>query len=524
MSSTDTPSPAEAASRSQSMAISNPPGPSGPLQGQKSLFRIPMYKPTGTRSSSTGEHPTKREFRARRSHRKSRAGCLVCKTRRVKACCFVPAVTKTGPHPCDEAKPHCLRCQKHGVECVYTAPGDSTGGEGGAALLAQTKPGFASPDSRAYSMHLLEVSEKIDELLGLGSKKRQLPGTVGALHHFHNVTTPTVGAPRTQELLRQEVAELAFSVSAKRVSIVAKQLTRQTQTPFVMHTLIAVATSHLSHAVPDNTAYKLAEAYHWQRAIGQYSKELASGVGPHNMDSLFSTCLLMTVNSFALDEYNPRKSFVFSDDPGALSWLILQGGLRHLLGLTRPWLCISMWLGVFMDNVEESKVFDDHRPGRAGLHPALADICGIEDTTTEESNPYLWPLRMLTALLAAERSMKSFSMYTTFMGRLLPIFWDRLANKDPPALVILGWWLALLDSIGLWWAQTRVRSECAAICMYLEDSEDARVLRLLEFPAGVAGYLLKHVQDQTWEEDSAVIDTLLLCQPDTDFAALAEMR
>ncbi|RHZ45117.1 Zn(II)2Cys6 transcription factor domain-containing protein [Aspergillus thermomutatus] len=461
----------EAANRTQSKTNPQPSGPSGPLQGQKSLFRVPLYRSSATGPSSS-EGSTERVYHARRPHRKSRFGCLACKRRRVK---------------CDETQPHCLRCQKHGVTCVYAGQDCSANERGVVSLFIEKKPELVSPSSREYSMYLLEVAEKIDDLLQLGSKKRHLPDAVRALHHFHYATTPTIANQRTQKLMRNQLTQLAFN------------------TPFLMHTVIAVATSHLRYVVPDNTTYKMAEAYHWQQAISQYSKELACTVGPHNMDALFSTCLLMTVHSFALEEYNPRRSFVFSDDPGALSWLTLQGGLRHLLGLTQPWLCISMWWEIFMASREETQAFGDHGPGRVGLHPELADICGIDDTATEESNPYLWPLRMLTPLLQAERSIKSFSKYTNFMGRLLPSFWAQLAKKDPPALIILSWWLALMDSVRLWWAENRVRSECAAICMYLENSEDPRILKLLEFPAEVCGYLLKHVQERAEMEGPLII-------------------
>jgi hypothetical protein len=47
-----------------------------------------------------------------------------------------------------------------------------------------------------------------------------------------------------------------------------------------------------------------------------------------------------------------------------------------------------------------------------------------------------------------------------------------------------------------WWAETRVRSECTAICIKLEDSDDPILLMLLEFPAQRCGYLLRHVQEQ----------------------------
>ncbi|KAB8269903.1 hypothetical protein BDV30DRAFT_229383 [Aspergillus minisclerotigenes] len=275
--------------------------------------------------------------------------------------------------------------------------------------------------------------------------------------------------------------------------------------PFLMHAIIGAATSHLRRIYPENNTYTMVEAYHWQKAIKQYSEEISTAVGPHNMDPLYSACLLMTIHSFSLEEYNPRSSFVFSDDPESLNWLMLQSGLRYLLQLTVPWMTQSMWWDVFKRSREGNPLYDDHRPGRVDLHPELADICGIDDSTTEETNPYHWPLRMLTPLLSLERSLKTFTHYTNYMGRLLPDYYDQLLKKDPPALIILSWWLALIVNLDVWWMETRAKSECVAICMYLEESDDPRILSLLEFPAQACGYLLKHVQERIERQYDLVV-------------------
>jgi hypothetical protein len=85
---------------------------------------------------------------------------------------------------------------------------------------------------------------------------------------------------------------------------------------------------------------------------------------------------------------------------------------------------------------------------------------------------------------------------TTFMGRLLPEFTNLLLQKDTKALVILSYWLAKMCSVKLWWIRSRVRLECMAICMYLENSDDSRILKLLESPAESCGYLLRHVREE----------------------------
>lgn len=430
----------------------------GPFQGQKSLFRVTVRPSTGTGASATADSSQERIYHARRPHRKSRAGCVTCKQRRIK---------------CDEAKPHCVRCQKHGVACSYDAPPPASKG-----WLAQVP--LVGPDPTAYSMSLFAVSSHIDDLLNIKGRDGQFSDGLRALHHWHESTYPTVSEGPEQRVMRCKIIQLAF------------------ETPFLMHTIVATAATHLRHvhiASNNDPSYKLLEATHWQKSINQYSRELSTGLTPKNMDGLFSACLLMTVNSFHLDQYDPRSSFIFSSDPTALNWLQLQSGLRHLLMLAGPWICKSMWWGMFQQSRNENPLFEDDRPGREGLEPRFADVCGIDETTTIDSNPYLWPLRMLTPLLGMERSAASMAQYTNFMGRLLPPYMEKLRQRDPPALLILGTWLSLMAGMELWWADTRARSECAAICMFLRDSEDPLVVELLEMPAKTCGFVRGRVEE-----------------------------
>ncbi|GLI77316.1 hypothetical protein PoHVEF18_005605 [Penicillium ochrochloron] len=277
-----------------------------------------------------------------------------------------------------------------------------------------------------------------------------------------------------------------------------------------MHAIIGIATSHLCSVVPNNSQYRITEAHHWAQAIRQYADEVSSGINKGNMDKLYSTCLLLTVHSFMLPEFNPRSSFVFSNDPTTLNWLLLQSGLRYLLERTGPWMSESMWWATFMDSRVPDIDFEDNRPGRVDLDPDFADLCGITESSTVDNNPYLWPLRMLSWLLVLEMSPRSSQTYNMWMGRLEPEYHACLLAKDPPALVLLAWWLALVCHVDEWWVVNRARSECTAICMLLEDSLDPLVLKLLEFPAESCGYLLRHVQERTALEFQD--DLLLVCE------------
>lgn len=53
------------------------------MQGQKLVFRVPNYK-SNTSPNCGSEQPAGLVYHSRRSHRKSRGGCVNCKQRRVK--------------------------------------------------------------------------------------------------------------------------------------------------------------------------------------------------------------------------------------------------------------------------------------------------------------------------------------------------------------------------------------------------------------------------------------------------------
>ncbi|KAL3469773.1 hypothetical protein BJX99DRAFT_64578 [Aspergillus californicus] len=432
------------------------------LQGQNVPFRVKLLK------------AEQRVYHARRPHRKSREGCAKCKQRRVK---------------CDETWPRCQKCTKLNLECIYEAilpPGCGTLKKQSSDQLAiaqflERAPSI-SPNSTAHSLAVHAVGIQIDELLQVKQGKfAECLSNLDTLRHFQDTITPTIISESGREVMRGKMIRLAL------------------ESPFLMHSIVAVAIAHLRQTLPstakDLAKYTLLETHHWQHAIRQYAVELQSPTSAENMDALFSACLLLTINSFAMERntFNPRLSFVFSDNPpGSLNWLFIQSGLRHLLSRTGPWLKKSMWWDMFMDS--RGNTFDDTRSGRDGLHPPLADLCGIDASSTTESNPYLWPLRMLTPLLALTPSLKTFPRITTFMGRLLPDYYACLVRREPPALVLLAWWLSLMLGVDLWWVNTRARSECVAICMYLEDTcfLDPLVLQLLEVPAQACGYLLAH--------------------------------
>ena len=264
----------------------------------------------------------------------------------------------------------------------------------------------------------------------------------------------------------------------------------------MMHAVLGVAVTHLRQCSPDDISYRVAESFHCRNAIRLYRRELTSSVGLHNMDMLIGTYLLSGIFCFFTEGYKPADSWVFSSDPTALNWLLVQCGLRCIIASTYPYFKQSVWSRIFIECDDENHTFNNHTPGRKGLHPGLADLCDIGDTTTENDNPYHWPLRMLSPMLKLDPTRIHCFRLTSFVPRLLPEFTSLLIQKDPKALVILSYWLAKMSMVNLWCFHPRAELECTAICMYLENSKDPRILKLLEFPAESCGYLLRHVKEE----------------------------
>ncbi|KAM5447794.1 hypothetical protein MaudCBS49596_005814 [Microsporum audouinii] len=436
--------------------------------GNQVVFRIknctaPKRSERRNISSSGSDQSTEKLCNSRKSHRKSRAGCGNCKKRRVK---------------CDETKPHCRRCEAYGVSCDYLDQQALVPRKAGSnSPIYRAEDGFGFIDSVLHAMSRTDLAARLTYALQLGSKAKIRPlsadsKSVIAFHQFLNV-----------EHDMNVLSDAGITV------MITKVLPLAFKTPYLMHAILGVGATAVCDKAQGDSSYKVLHAYHWQQTIKQYQEEIQTSIGLHNMDGLMSTCMFMSSIAFLGADPDYTKSWVFTNDPADLNWLLIQGGLRFLLSHLSCYLQHSIWHDVFMESSDE-ETFGDHRPGIEGLHPELAGVCGITEATTEDNNPCLWPLRMLTPILKLECKRENFIKILGFMGRLLPDYTNKLLAKDPGCMIILAYWLGKLCERADWWLYSRAQIECYALCAYLEPLGDPRILELLEYPAKQCGYLL----------------------------------
>ncbi|KAL4906957.1 hypothetical protein BDW74DRAFT_150064 [Aspergillus multicolor] len=417
-------------------------------------------------------------YHARRAHRKSRNGCLVCKGRRVK---------------CDERKPSCLRCENYGAQCIYTqtlAPFSKASGSSTPSSLTLNTGRLRStpPNSTLTSMSISDMVNQVRSALGndlsfapraMGNLDAVLNLSVNCFRFMITCTTDSVfAAPHIQRVMRREMVHVAFDNN------------------YLMYTLLGCGILHMNRLSPGSVteSRQLAEAYFWQRALRLYSSALQHPINEKNVSALISACMLMGVTSLIPLNFEIKDSWIFTGRSSDLNWLAVQGGLACILKIAARYVPGSIWGEPFSQSHNlESRLFRyEISKGREGLHPQLSDLCGITEDTTEDTNPYWYAIKLLTPYLALEANAANAVQCTTWMGRIEPSFVNMCRERDPRALVILAYWMGLMCTLSQWqpWVEGRVRQECIAVCIYLESLGDPEIRPFLEFPAQAAGYTL----------------------------------
>lgn len=301
------------------------------------------------------------------------------------------------------------------------------------------------------------------------------------LHHFDTTTYRSMGSEMGQEIVRACIYTIAI------------------ETPHLMHALHGVAATHLSHLVPasqhlvQHNRNKVAAAYHWQKCLQLFRAELEAGATKQNMDALISTVMLISTHQFMLPDLDsePSKSFVFApahQREACLSWLFINSGFMALWRSLGDDVAHSLWMPVLQDADIQTLKSPTHMwmPGDE-THNLFLDLCEIDVFSTPEGNQYYTPLENLLFLRQLGRDGNFFNKAINFLGGMDSRYHRLLVARDKRALIILAHWLALMSDIQQWWISGRCKLECLAITTFLMHDRDVRVLKLLEYPAMIAG-------------------------------------
>ncbi|KAK7218279.1 hypothetical protein V2G26_006282 [Clonostachys chloroleuca] len=376
-----------------------------------------------------------RQYKKRKTHPKSRGGCGSCKLKRVK---------------CDETKPACKRCLRTGTKCIYK---DTNG-------TSSKSMGKQKQDTSPLPLHahgeLIQQIALPTVTLELQADQPASPfGTprFTLLRHFYHV-----------------FAQLDMFDGVATDPVVSLALSR----PHLMNAMLAVSASHLRcHATTPVPSHRIAEHYQQSLAVRGFQTALEESWDPLSADALLLTSMLLNLLTFSIvEDDDPWKSWVFSDDPDRLGWLGLHLGMKPLLISTAAYRKEGTMLQWMFDASDDDKRTFNGTPQPLDRVPrAWTELCGISPSQAHRPDPdhvFYEPVRILGELKDMEPRHELLFIYVSFVGKLHNEFRRLLESGNPAAMWLFGYWLGLVARFNFWWCNNRVRRDHQAICIWFE--------------------------------------------------------
>ncbi|KAL4878279.1 hypothetical protein BJY04DRAFT_113532 [Aspergillus karnatakaensis] len=360
----------------------------------------------------------------RRSHQKSRHGCLECKRRRVK---------------CDESRPVCANCARRQTDCEY----DSSG-----PLRWMTDEPSRSP--RAMS----------DRQQAPPSPDFSLLGQLRRSNHNSNgdLVLPPLNI-NDLELMLQWVNEThcIFTRGQQteaiwRTHVPEEALSHQ----FLMHGILALSALHISCTRLPRVPTELGQSgkdylqiaiSHQDQALALFREQLGD-INITNGKAMFAFASITVLYAFGFPRTPEPGSTAVGD---LVQAFVLVRGVQHIL---------NQAMRIIFDDLvwaplQEVNDYDSILPGEARvaidrLHKAN-EACTRQDPILHDSFLYQEAIDHLADLMAAVFAGLGFAMACRWAIKLQPAFVDRLRDRRPLALVILAHYGSLFPQFQEMW-------------------------------------------------------------------------
>ncbi|KAI1272821.1 hypothetical protein F5Y07DRAFT_284517 [Xylaria sp. FL0933] len=352
----------------------------------------------------------------RRPHSKSRTGCRVCKSRRVK---------------CDETRPSCRRCQTHGVQCDFLFENDTTtaprvhqdsSSRDALSIHQLTSPSIAStPEASRYPTPWFSVFE------------------LELFHHFITSTSLTLAFdPTVRSFWRVNVPQLGFSH------------------PYVLKAVFAIAALHLSRLRPQQKDALVEQAMVHYTAASSTALPLIPTATGDNFPPIFHFSMLTTIITFARPR-TPDNLLLVSN--GILpDWLIVTRGIRVLLQSEgEAVLSMSCLDALFYRSLKLSTAWETADQEHEGL-------AELENNFRTHSQPHK-VADLCHGILTLKRCFNLYAMdgYSEEERMRSALLWlvkipdpliELLKDHDNEALCVLAFFCVLLKRMDyMWWIE-----------------------------------------------------------------------
>ncbi|KAK5674737.1 hypothetical protein LTS10_012473 [Elasticomyces elasticus] len=430
--------------------VQEKPG-SGP-QGQA----VSLYNETGARR--------------RRTHQKSKKGCVSCKQRRVK---------------CDELRPACGQCTEKKWACEFpeqevtqkkpktpvplpalvrypsTPPTSVSGGSTG-----WSAGGSASPpiETREWlHAQVLSSLARINVPNRLGdSPIYQQSDAVELVDHIFDYSDLWIGSHVSQGVIQTHGFDMALDAE------------------YLLHAMLACAAKHLSYLHPDVKKYEVAATLHYTRSLQAYSAQLCYDLERGNANAMLATSGLLAKLTF-INTPTMCANRPLAADNGPTAWIRSMQGVKTIMSTPR---LRAQLEGGFMRPILEKYREAIPAPAETPLLEsriieAMRRLCEVH---SELADPYTAVLGRLEPLVLHNPTHTNVESYMSFISGLDSTFIELLERNDTRALLILLCWCAKLPLIKQWWTSV-ARIEFLRISVHLSTVNDPSVQELLSLIA-----------------------------------------
>lgn len=258
----------------------------------------------------------------------------------------------------------------------------------------------------------------------------------------------------------------------------------------MMHRRYAAAPDHM------RTAPSEKETFHWYHGTGIFSRKLSEPIKDDDRDPLWgAAAILGAITIGSIDASSPEEAWPLKP-PSAedLDWLRMSDGKKEVWKLVDPLRPDSVWSSA-MDyhRQQDPEPYDHPVPELNMLYPFLTKIYAYDPSLDGENpdDPYHTAASILVRLLELDCNHSTIMYFLSFLGHMDPRYRNLLHQKDPRALLLLGWWYGKMCQYNVWWISRRMTLEGQAICLYLEryHSDQKDIMRLLDYPRVMTGLI-----------------------------------
>ncbi|KAH7118519.1 hypothetical protein B0J13DRAFT_513515 [Dactylonectria estremocensis] len=359
-------------------------------------------------------------IKPRRSHRKSRNGCRVCKARHMK---------------CDETRPACINCSVAGRQCEYKSvaasrPKIPNKSDGFLAPSPVSQASNPSPASVATSASSPSHHQQHPEYNGPPIPVPDGPNlfTLEHLAFFHHA----------QYYFNSEL--MADGSSAYTAATVIEY---GLQAPYLMNELLAVAALHLGHLNPGRLDYQQHATALQTRALSSFN-DAKEDVSP-------TTCVPMFIFSSLLGLHvlhdtlrnRPDNFSVFLDQ--FMGYIGLHRGVSTVTN--RSWSIIKeSKLNPIISHIEDAYSSGDDGAEEVNI---LYDMVSESHLNEASVETYHQSIRTLRRTLNLHRSLTEKCLQpsegpATFCITVNEEYIEYLKQRRPEALVILAFYATML--------------------------------------------------------------------------------